>query len=166
MGVERLRGALGDLMTVAERQARHDDQGLCPDETEGHDRRDPECPVCRVLMAAEKVVKASHEEEMDEVSTLESFKPFERGGVWVASNRTREIVDFWSASELNARRVKSHAEAISVEIHFIREPVPMDHRVRYRCKNGSLKWTSLDTFRKWAEGARMVKRRRAQNGIE
>lgn len=43
---------LADLLAVATGKTRHVYMGLCPDELQGSDVRDPECPACRALVAA------------------------------------------------------------------------------------------------------------------
>ena len=47
--LERL---LLDLIAVGTGAVPHRYEGLCPDDVDGHDQRDPECPACRVLMRA------------------------------------------------------------------------------------------------------------------
>lgn len=42
-----------DLVRVATGEVPHLYQGACPDAVEGHDSRDPLCPACRLLIAAE-----------------------------------------------------------------------------------------------------------------
>lgn len=41
------------LVAHAEGRVHHISVGNCPDEIEGHDKRDTECPVCQALMAVE-----------------------------------------------------------------------------------------------------------------
>lgn len=41
------------LIDYAKGRTNHVRKGLCPDEIEGHDTRDPACPVCRALIGAE-----------------------------------------------------------------------------------------------------------------
>ncbi|WP_368647767.1 hypothetical protein ABRZ00_12975 [Castellaniella ginsengisoli] len=38
------------LIAYAEGRIKHVNEGECPDNIEGHDARDPDCPVCRALM--------------------------------------------------------------------------------------------------------------------
>lgn len=38
------------LIAYAEGRIKHVNEGECPDNIEGHDTRDPDCPVCRALM--------------------------------------------------------------------------------------------------------------------
>jgi len=41
----------GDMLRAhAEGRVTHINNGLCPDIIEGHDTRDPECPVCQALL--------------------------------------------------------------------------------------------------------------------
>lgn len=48
--------ALEVLIAYAERRSEivHANNGLCPDEYEGHDTRDPECVICRALLVVKK----------------------------------------------------------------------------------------------------------------
>lgn len=46
-----------DLIAVASGQVEHVYLGQCPDQIEGHTTRDHDCPACRVLIAAEQLVK-------------------------------------------------------------------------------------------------------------
>lgn len=45
-------GSNDDLIKVATGQVRHLYNGECPDEVEGPNVRDPDCPACQVLLAA------------------------------------------------------------------------------------------------------------------
>jgi hypothetical protein len=55
--VLRRQGPLiADLIKVATGKIHHTYEfttGLCPDEVEGYATRDPKCPACRIIMAAE-----------------------------------------------------------------------------------------------------------------
>lgn len=46
---------VADLLAVATGRTRHILAGLCPDEIEGPDVRDGDCPACRILVAAESL---------------------------------------------------------------------------------------------------------------
>lgn len=51
---------LGPVRVLADHAAgriNHANNGLCPDEVEGHDTRDPDCPVCRALIDSQAVGK-------------------------------------------------------------------------------------------------------------
>jgi hypothetical protein len=64
--VERLTAELADanerlaaleqdaerLIAIGAGRIAHVNNGMCPDSVEGHDTRDPDCPACRVLIAA------------------------------------------------------------------------------------------------------------------
>lgn len=39
------------LIAHAEGCVSHVNNGLCPDQVEGHQTRDPECPVCQALLS-------------------------------------------------------------------------------------------------------------------
>jgi len=41
---------IDDLARIATGSLTHDYNGQCPDDVEGHDSRDPECPACQVLL--------------------------------------------------------------------------------------------------------------------
>lgn len=41
------------LIAYAEGRIQHLNRGSCPDSIEGHDSRDPECPVCAALTRSE-----------------------------------------------------------------------------------------------------------------
>lgn len=45
--------ALDTLRKAASGEVKHLNNGLCPDDIEGHEARDPDCPVCRALLATE-----------------------------------------------------------------------------------------------------------------
>jgi hypothetical protein len=42
-----------ELLKVATNETRHVYMGLCPDELEGHNSRDPDCPACQAIANAE-----------------------------------------------------------------------------------------------------------------
>ena len=44
---------INDLIAVATGQVDHVYMGQCPDQIEGHEVRDPDCPACQAIMAAE-----------------------------------------------------------------------------------------------------------------
>lgn len=46
-----------DLIAVATGQVDHLKMGQCPDQVEGHETRDHDCPACRAIMAAEQLAK-------------------------------------------------------------------------------------------------------------
>ncbi|WP_281661179.1 hypothetical protein [Microvirgula aerodenitrificans] len=46
-----------DLIAVATGQVAHVYLGACPDQVEGQDARDHDCPACRAIMAAERLAK-------------------------------------------------------------------------------------------------------------
>ena len=50
--LERLAASKGKPVRVDTGQVRHLYNGECPDEVEGPDVRDPDCPACQVLLAA------------------------------------------------------------------------------------------------------------------
>ncbi|HCF9473260.1 TPA: hypothetical protein NI647_000939 [Pseudomonas aeruginosa] len=58
--VKRLNGktvsasALDTLRRFATGEVRHQNNGLCPDELEGRETRDPNCSVCRALIETDK----------------------------------------------------------------------------------------------------------------
>src|SRR5690606_31045294 len=43
--------AISTLIRHASGEIQHANLGLCPDEIEGHDSRDPECQVCQAMVA-------------------------------------------------------------------------------------------------------------------
>ncbi|HCF7344767.1 TPA: hypothetical protein NIJ77_004475 [Pseudomonas aeruginosa] len=45
--------ALDTLRKAASGEVQHLNNGLCPDDIEGHEARDPDCPVCRALLDTE-----------------------------------------------------------------------------------------------------------------
>lgn len=46
-----------DLIAVASGQVEHVYLGQCPDQIEGHEARDHDCPACQAIMAAEQFIK-------------------------------------------------------------------------------------------------------------
>lgn len=44
---------IADLIKVATGEIAHDYAGDCPDSFGNHNSRDPDCPACRIIMAAE-----------------------------------------------------------------------------------------------------------------
>jgi len=50
--VEQYAEQVQGLIKVGTGEIKHLRDGLCPDELEGHDARDPDCPACQVLMRA------------------------------------------------------------------------------------------------------------------
>lgn len=45
---------LAILVKVARGEVQHDYAGRCPDPVEGYESRDPECPICQLIMRVEK----------------------------------------------------------------------------------------------------------------
>lgn len=45
-----------DLIDVGSGKITHSYNGLCPDDVEGFDTRDDECPACRILIAAQRLI--------------------------------------------------------------------------------------------------------------
>ncbi len=52
-GLTVSESALDTLRKAASGEVKHLNNGLCPDDIEGHEARDPDCPVCRALLATE-----------------------------------------------------------------------------------------------------------------
>ncbi|MBG4420101.1 hypothetical protein I5F55_17430 [Pseudomonas aeruginosa] len=48
-GLTVSESALDTLRKAASGEVKHLNNGLCPDDIEGHEARDPDCPVCRAL---------------------------------------------------------------------------------------------------------------------
>ncbi len=48
---------ISQLLDVARRKIEHVNNGMCPDDLEGFDVRDDECPACRVLIEAEQATQ-------------------------------------------------------------------------------------------------------------
>lgn len=46
-----------DLIAIATGQVEHIYLGQCPDQIEGHEARDHDCPACRAIIAAERLFK-------------------------------------------------------------------------------------------------------------
>nr|WP_285311284.1 hypothetical protein [Stenotrophomonas maltophilia] len=46
------------LIAHAEGRVSHANNGLCPDQVEGHQTRDPECPVCQALLSLDLPLEA------------------------------------------------------------------------------------------------------------
>lgn len=53
---ERMRTSLQALVDVGSGKLAHAYNGMCPDEIEGYDVRDDECPACRALVAAQDLL--------------------------------------------------------------------------------------------------------------
>ncbi|HFS0754879.1 TPA: hypothetical protein ACHYZ8_005007 [Pseudomonas aeruginosa] len=53
-GLTVSESALETLRRFATGKVKHMNNGLCPDDLEGHDARDPDCPVCRALIETGK----------------------------------------------------------------------------------------------------------------
>ncbi|WCX80416.1 hypothetical protein KK211_17980 [Pseudomonas aeruginosa] len=53
-GMTVSESALETLRRFATGKVKHMNNGLCPDDLEGHDARDPDCPVCRALIETGK----------------------------------------------------------------------------------------------------------------
>ena len=51
------------LLDVGSGKLRHDNTGGCPDEVEGFDARDPECPACRAMLMGAKALGSLAQEE-------------------------------------------------------------------------------------------------------
>jgi hypothetical protein len=51
------------LIDVGSGKIAHAFNGMCPDELEGHDTRDAECPACRALVEAQNYL--GHEQRND-----------------------------------------------------------------------------------------------------
>lgn len=47
---------ISDLIKVATGELPHTYLELCPDTVDGHHQRDPECPACQAIMAAEAAI--------------------------------------------------------------------------------------------------------------
>ncbi|HCW0208308.1 TPA: hypothetical protein OW314_006110 [Pseudomonas aeruginosa] len=52
-GLTVSESALDTLRKAASGEVKHLNNGLCPDAFEGHEARDPDCPVCRALLDTE-----------------------------------------------------------------------------------------------------------------
>lgn len=52
-GLTVSESALETLRKAASGEIEHLNNGLCPDDIEGHEARDPDCPVCRALLDTE-----------------------------------------------------------------------------------------------------------------
>ncbi|ARI45751.1 TPA: hypothetical protein SL665_001638 [Pseudomonas aeruginosa] len=52
-GMTVSESALDTLRKAASGEVKHLNNGLCPDDIEGHEARDPDCPVCRALLDTE-----------------------------------------------------------------------------------------------------------------
>ncbi|HBO2142207.1 hypothetical protein [Pseudomonas aeruginosa] len=53
-GMTVSESALDTLRRFATGNVKHLNNGLCPDDIEGHEARDPDCPVCRALIETGK----------------------------------------------------------------------------------------------------------------
>ncbi|HFK1829488.1 TPA: hypothetical protein ACGW3C_000667 [Pseudomonas aeruginosa] len=53
-GLTVSESALDTLRRFATGNVKHMNNGLCPDDIEGHEARDPDCPVCRALIETGK----------------------------------------------------------------------------------------------------------------
>ncbi len=53
-GMTVSESALDTLRKAASGEVKHLNNGLCPDDIEGHEARDPDCPVCRALIETGK----------------------------------------------------------------------------------------------------------------
>ncbi|MBY9700563.1 hypothetical protein ISH39_03220 [Pseudomonas aeruginosa] len=53
-GMTVSESALDKLRKAASGEVKHLNNGLCPDDIEGHEARDPDCPVCRALIETGK----------------------------------------------------------------------------------------------------------------
>lgn len=53
-GLTVSESALDTLRKAASGEVKHLNNGLCPDDIEGHEARDPDCPVCRALIETGK----------------------------------------------------------------------------------------------------------------
>ncbi len=53
-GMTVSESALDTLRKAASGEVMHLNNGLCPDDIEGHEARDPDCPVCRALIETGK----------------------------------------------------------------------------------------------------------------
>ncbi len=52
-GLTVSESALDTLRKAASGEVKHLNNGLCPDDIDGHEARDPDCPVCRALLDTE-----------------------------------------------------------------------------------------------------------------
>ncbi|MFG9198640.1 hypothetical protein ACEPX9_00790 [Pseudomonas aeruginosa] len=52
-GLAVSESALDTLRKAASGEVKHLNNGLCPDDIDGHEARDPDCPVCRALLDTE-----------------------------------------------------------------------------------------------------------------
>lgn len=50
---------IATLIAHAEGRVSHANNGLCPDQVEGHQTRDPECPVCQALLSLDLPLEAN-----------------------------------------------------------------------------------------------------------
>lgn len=64
--------ALAELLKVSSGEIKHLYRGSCPDNLEGYGVRDDECPACKAMLAAEKVVWDMNS-KIDEASIVESI---------------------------------------------------------------------------------------------
>lgn len=53
-GLTVSESALDTLRKAASGEVKHLNNGLCPDDIDGHEARDPDCPVCRALIETGK----------------------------------------------------------------------------------------------------------------
>ncbi|EMY3672581.1 hypothetical protein AAIQ05_000375 [Pseudomonas aeruginosa] len=53
-GLTVSESALDTLSRFATGNVKHLNNGLCPDAFEGHEARDPDCPVCRALLSEQE----------------------------------------------------------------------------------------------------------------
>ncbi|HFH4240805.1 TPA: hypothetical protein ACGJ37_000663 [Pseudomonas aeruginosa] len=53
-GLTVSESALDTLRRFATGKVMHLNNGLCPDDIDGHEARDPDCPVCRALIETGK----------------------------------------------------------------------------------------------------------------
>ncbi|EML5398588.1 hypothetical protein RI828_001258 [Pseudomonas aeruginosa] len=53
-GLTVSESALDTLRKAASGEVKHLNNGLCPDAFEGHEARDPDCPVCRALLSEQE----------------------------------------------------------------------------------------------------------------
>ncbi|HGM4823463.1 TPA: hypothetical protein ACKP7E_002326 [Pseudomonas aeruginosa] len=53
-GLTVSESALETLRRFATGNVKHLNNGLCPDDIEGHEARDPDCPVCRALLSEQE----------------------------------------------------------------------------------------------------------------
>jgi len=60
LALSELLPVIEGLRGVAARQTAHANNGMCPDEIEGCDTCDDECPACQALMAADQLLALAH----------------------------------------------------------------------------------------------------------